>query len=197
MSDLPETLRLDARTGLPPDLRYLVEKYPRETWGTHPNLGGMAQFWLQRHDMFRELGGMLQTSVSDYREGRLPPQDFAAWFAPRLRFFLQQLHGHHQIEDMHYFPVFAAAEKRLVRGFDLLDSDHHVIHDALERNAETGTAFLQSLGGDLDKRLFAADAYADENTRLLAMLLRHLEDEEDLIIPLILDRSEEGLGISA
>ena len=43
---------------------------------------------------------------------------------------------------------------------------------------------------------FAADAYARENEALLAMLLRHLDDEEDLIIPLILDRSEEGLGVS-
>ena len=80
-------------------------------------------------------------------------------------------------------------------GFDLLDSDHHVIHDALERNAESGTAFLQALQADGDQVRFAADAYARENEALLAMLLRHLDDEEDLIIPLILDRSEEGLGV--
>ncbi|WP_425286828.1 hemerythrin domain-containing protein [Nitratireductor soli] len=195
MADLPDSLRIETRQGLPPDLRYLVEKYPRDTWQGHANLGGMAQFWLQRHDMFRELGGLLQGSVTDYREGRLAPHDFAAWFAPRLRFFLQQLHGHHQIEDMHYFPVFAAAEERLKRGFDLLDADHHTIHDALERNAQTGSAFLQALGAARDTRLFAADAYADENTKLLSMLLRHLHDEEDLIIPLILDRTEEGLGV--
>lgn len=197
MVDLPEDLLIDARHGLPPDLRYLAEKYPHETWQEHPNLGGMAQFWLQRHDMFRELGGMLERSVSDYRKGRMQPHDFASWFAPRLRFFLQQLHGHHQIEDMHYFPVFAAAERRLQRGFDILDSDHHIIHDALEQNAETGSAFLQSLGEDRDKRLFAADAYADANGRLISMLIRHLHDEEDLIIPLILDRGEEALGVTA
>ncbi|MBN7778209.1 MULTISPECIES: hemerythrin domain-containing protein [Nitratireductor] len=196
MTELPETLRLDTRPGLPADLRYLVEKYPREVWPTHPNLGEMAQFWLQRHDMFRELGGMLKTSMGDYREGRLAPREFAGWFAPRLRFFLQQLNGHHQIEDMHYFPVFAAAEARMKHGFDLLDSDHHVIHDALERNAQAGTAFLQALQADQDRQRFAADAYARENEALLAMLLRHLDDEEDLIIPLILDRSEEGLGVS-
>ncbi|EKF17935.1 hemerythrin domain-containing protein [Nitratireductor pacificus] len=195
MSGFSDALRVEVRQGLPSDLRYLVEKYPRETWQGHPNLGDMAQFWLQRHDMFRELGGLLRGSVSDYREGRLAPHDFAAWFAPRLRFFLQQLHGHHQIEDMHYFPVFAAAETGLKRGFDLLDADHHTIHDALERNAEAGLAFLQALGADRDRLLFAADAYADENARLLPMLLRHLHDEEDLIIPLILDRTEEGLGV--
>lgn len=196
MADLPDELLIGARQGLPPDLRYLVEKYPREVWREHANLGAMAQFWLQRHDMFRELGGLLQTGVGDYREGRLAPHDFAAWFAPRLRFFLQQLDGHHQIEDAHYFPVFAAAERRLQRGFDILDSDHHIIHDALEENAETGRAFLTALSGDRDKRLFAADSYAGANTRLLDMLMRHLRDEEDLIIPLILDRGEEALGVA-
>ncbi len=46
-----------------------------------------------------------------------------------------------------------------------------------------------------DRQRFAADAYADENTRLVAMLTRHLADEEDLIIPLILDRGDQGLGV--
>lgn len=196
MTELPPDLRVESRKQLPDDLRFLLEKYPRETWQQHANLGEMAQFWLQRHDMFRELSGMLQGSVSEYREGRLAPAAFAQWFAPRLRFFLQQLHGHHQIEDMHYFPVFAKAERRLQRGFDILDSDHHVIHDALERNSEKAREFLLALQQNEDKQRFAADAYADENAGLMDMLTRHLADEEDIIIPLILDRGEESLGVA-
>jgi len=42
---------------------------------------------------------------------------------------------------------------------------------------------------------FAAEAYAGENAGLVAMLKRHLTDEEDLIVPLILDRGEGPLGI--
>lgn len=187
-------LLLERRAGLPADLRYLVEKYPRETWTSHENLRGMAEFWLQRHDMFRELGGMLSGGIKDYREGRSDADGFAGWFAPRLQFFLQQLHGHHQVEDMHYFPTFAKAEKGLQRGFDILDSDHHVIHEALERNMETANGFLRALQESEDKKRFAADAYADENARLVAMLTRHLADEEDIIIPLILDRGEQELG---
>lgn len=183
------------RPGLPEDLRYLVEKYPRETWAGHANVGGMAGFWLQRHDMFRELGTMLTGGIADYREGRQDAQGFARWFAPRLRFFLQHLEGHHQIEDLHYFPAFARAESRLKRGFEILDSDHHAIHEALERNAEAANVFLRALQESEDRRRFAADAYADENARLVAMLTRHLDDEEDLIIPLILDKGEAGLGV--
>jgi hemerythrin-like domain-containing protein len=145
--------------------------------------------------MFRELGGVLTNVIADYREGKLTAPQFAQFFAPRLNFFLGQLDGHHRIEDDHYFPVFANAEKRLKRGFDILDADHHTIHEGLERNAETANAFLRALQDTDDKQRFAADAYADENTRLVAMLTRHLADEEDLIIPLILDRGDRGLGI--
>lgn len=187
-------LILETRDGLPDDLRFLVAKYPREAWQSHANVHGMAGMWLQRHDMFRELGGLLTSSIGDYREGRTDARGFASFFAPRLQFFLGQLDGHHNIEDHHYFPVFARVEPRLKRGFDILDSDHHLIHDALERNAETANAFLQALSGDGDAQRFAADAYADENARLVAMLDRHLDDEEDLIIPLILDRGDRELG---
>lgn len=190
----PETLDIHTRTGLPEDLRFLLAKYPRGEWQDHANIRGMAGFWLQRHDMFRELGGILTGAIGDYREGRTDARGFAAFFAPRLNYFLGHLDGHHNVEDQHYFPLFAAAETRLKRGFDVLDSDHHLIHEALERNGETANAFLRALDGDADRQRFAADAYAVENDRLIAMLKRHLDDEEDLIIPLILDRGDGALG---
>jgi hemerythrin-like domain-containing protein len=195
MSDIDANFTLGQRKALPADLRYLLERYPREQWQGHANLGGMAQFWLQRHDMFRELGATLTQSVAEYREGRLEAQPFASFFVPRLQFFLQQLGGHHQIEDLHYFPVFVQAEAGLKRGFDLLDSDHHVIHEALERNAHGANAFLGKLREGRDAARFAADDYAGDTEGLVAMLLRHLEDEEDLIVPVILDRGEASLGL--
>ena len=195
---MPDTslLELSRRESLPEDLRFLAAKYPREDWNAHANIHGMASMWLQRHNMFRELGGMLTSAIADYREDRTTAEEFAQFFAPRLNFFLDNLDGHHNIEDQHYFPVFARAEPLLKRGFDILDLDHHAIHEALESNAETANGFLQALQGDKDKQRFAADLYASENTRLVAMLDRHLADEEDLIIPLILEKGDRGLGIS-
>ncbi|MER9350390.1 hemerythrin domain-containing protein [Mesorhizobium sp. M0227] len=189
MSEATSFLLLE-RAGLPDDLRWLVEKYPRENWQDHANIHGIANMWLQRHDMFRELGGMLANGIGDYREGRLTAPDFARWFAPRLDHFLGHLDGHHNVEDYQYFPVFAKAEPRLKRGFEILDADHHTIHEGLERNAEAANAFIKTLQENEDRQRFAADAYADENSRLIAMLTRHLADEEDLIIPLILDRGD-------
>lgn len=192
--DLTDTA-LESRSGLPDDLKILIDKYPRETWQGHDNLGQMAQFWLQRHAMFRDMGGTLLGAVNDWREQRLEATQFAQFFVPRLNWFLGELEGHHHIEDAHYFPVFRRAEQRLGRGFDILDNDHHIIHDALAMNAEAANGFIKSLadGGDALKR--AGEAYATENDRLVAMLMRHLDDEEDLIIPVILDRGEASLGV--
>ena len=41
-----------------------------------------------------------------------------------------------------------------------------------------------------------SDAYADSSGALIKGLVRHLDDEEDLIVPLILDRGEEALGVA-
>lgn len=186
---------LENRTGLPDDLAYLLAQYPRSDWQAHRNLGDMAQFWLKRHDMFRDLGGKLSAAITDYREQQSQANEFTQLFVPRLRFFLEQLNGHHHIEDTHYFPVFAAAEKRLVPGFELLDADHTIIHGALQANAEAANALLEKLSGSRSEARFAADHYASNVDNLIKLLTRHLHDEEDLIIPLILDRSEAALGI--
>jgi hypothetical protein len=192
MAEAANLLLLE-RAGLPDDLRWLGRKYPRENWQGHSNIHGLANMWLSRHDMFRELGGMLTNGIGDYREGRLTAPEFARWFAPRLNHFLGNLDGHHNVEDYQYFPAFAKAEPLLKRGFEILDADHHTIHDGLERNAEAANAFIRTLEEGADRQRFAAEAYADENSRLISMLKRHLADEEDLIIPLILDRGDRAL----
>ncbi|WP_244491839.1 hemerythrin domain-containing protein [Aureimonas sp. AU12] len=193
------TFDLDTRHGLPADLRELLLRYPRDVWTGHRNLGPTARFWLQRHDMFRELGGALDEALGQQREQVIDLGQFRVWFVPRLNFFLTQLDEHHRIEDTHYFPVFQLADARLAHGFDLLEGDHEVIHRDLQAVAETAGRFLQETNlaggkpGDTARR--ASEAYSDASERLLRRLVRHQEDEEDLIIPMILDRSEPGLGI--
>lgn len=191
-----EALALARRSGWPEDLRVLVARYPREQWDAHPNLGEMARFWLSRHAMFRELSTAIEQIAAPFRAGRIPPQEFAHQFVPRLQFMLDQLNVHHQIEDLHYFPIFRAADERLSRGFDVLEGDHHHIHADMARTAETANALLHSLQGGGDTMVRCSDDYADASGVLLKGLVRHLDDEEDLIVPLILDRSEEALGVA-
>jgi hemerythrin-like domain-containing protein len=199
MTELVKTplaaLALDARTGWPADLRLLIDRYPREVWLGHGNLGAMAQFWLSRHGMFREIGAALEDATAAFRNGTATAADFRAWFPPRLQFFLQQLNAHHQIEDLHYFPVFQAAETRLAHGFEVLEADHKAIHESIVMAVETANAFLRAPVNDTSPLHAAGERYAGASGALLRQLTRHLDDEEDLIIPLILDRTEAGLGV--
>ena len=119
---------------------------------------------------------------------------------PRLQFLLSQLGVHHQIEDHHYFPIFRAADERLARGFDVLEGDHHVIHADMAATAETANALLRALqglgDGEAETLRRRGDDYAAASGALLKGLIRHLDDEEDLIVPLILERGEAALGVA-
>jgi len=191
-----ETLELAHRSGWPQNLRVLIARFPRERWEGHANLGTMARFWLSRHAMFRELSAMIEEIATQFRAGAMPAAEFPRQLVPRLQFLLSQLSVHHQIEDLHYFPIFRAADERLARGFDVLEGDHHHIHADMAATAETATAMLRALAGNADVLSRCGDAYVRASGALLTGLIRHLDDEEDLIVPLILDRGEEALGVA-
>ena len=191
-----EILDLARRSGWPEDLRVLIARFPREQWQGHANLGAMARFWLSRHDMFRELSAAIEETTTQFRSGALPAAEFPRQMVPRLQFLLSQLNVHHQIEDLHYFPIFRAAEERLARGFDVLEGDHHAIHADMAATAETANALLRALAENTDTLVRCGDDYAQASGGLIKGLIRHLDDEEDLIVPLILDRGEEALGVA-
>jgi len=195
-SDEIEVLTLARRSGWPEELRVLLLRYPREQWVAHANLGEMARFWLSRHVMFREISVAIGQITEQFRSQALSPVEFSRQLVPRLQFLLHQLSAHHQIEDLHYFPIFRAADARLARGFDVLEGDHHHIHTDMERTANAANTLLRTLRTEADTFQQNSNEYADASGALLKGLIRHLDDEEDLIVPLILDRGENALGVA-
>jgi iron-sulfur cluster repair protein YtfE (RIC family) len=193
--DETATLALAERNGWPPELRALIERYPRETWIGHENLGQMAQFWLSRHTMFRELAVSITDGTTAFQGGKIAAAEFPRWLVPRLQFFLEQLHAHHYIEDHHFFPIFRRADERLVRGFNVLESDHGELHHNIDLTVEAANTLLRSIS-DAEKAKGALDVFAQTSGVLMKGLTRHLDDEEDLIVPLILDRGEDELGVA-
>lgn len=178
-------LDLEQRQGWPQELRLLLERHPRDTWSSHGNFP-LAQFWLERHAMFRQHADALCSATREYLEGRIAAPEFQHWLAPNLQGFLGALHGHHQVEDHHYFPAFRAADPRLTTGFEALDSDHQLIHDGIVATVEATNKFLQAQDAAAIQHM--GEAYAAAIERLRRLLSRHLDDEEDLIIPLMLER---------
>lgn len=104
-------------------------------------------------------------------------------------FFLQELHGHHSMEDHHYFPVLTVLDQRLERGFVILDADHHALDGHLNDLAEGTNAMLRGLSEPDPKQ--ATGALDNQLTGFAEFLDRHLTDEEDLVVPVILKYAPE------
>jgi len=188
------TFDLFARDGLPDEIALLRVRFPREIWADNKRLGPTARLWLERHAMFRALGAAIAEEAEAFAAGMVDEQRFMRWFAPRMRLYLGELHTHHAVEDYHYFPIFRAADPRLARGFEILDADHHAI-DALVRDvAETAGALAAALTGGGDPAR-PAERLTRSIGKGVTGIGRHLDDEEDLVVPLILDTGEDGLGI--
>jgi iron-sulfur cluster repair protein YtfE (RIC family) len=183
MSDDPLELRW--RAGLPDALRVLLADYPRDIWTSHRHFDGLTRFWLDRHLGFRQLMDELQRRTRAFIDAPADPRLQAHQTARLAGTLIEHLHGHHQIEDLHYFPALAAAEARLERGFAILDADHHALDAELHALAEGTNAYLQALSlgaGSHD----AAGAFEARLAAFARLLDRHLTDEEDLVVPVIL-----------
>ena len=61
---------------------------------------------------------------------------------------------------------------------------------------DVANEFLKSGMGPDDAARLAGDRYAEASEELLRRLIQHLGDEEDLIVPLILERTEHALGVA-
>lgn len=179
-------LGLAERRGLPDKIAYLRARHP-QPWGIHAGLGQVAAHWLAVHEHLRGEGAAVTDAVERFRKRELDAEGFQRVFVPRLNSFRQHLDMHHSIEDANYFPRFRALDERMVVGFDLLEADHEQIHDRLVRNVEGGRGLLAAMSSSTDAAMSAADGYAREAEGLLSLLLRHLADEEDLVIPALIE----------
>lgn len=184
MSDTThDALALAVRPGLPPEMRYLVESFPRDRW-RRSELDQTAAFWLQMHDGFRDHQRHMDRLVDQWRaDGDLIGLHLQ--LVPALQGFLQHLDGHHRVESGHYFPALRAMEPRIDRGIDLLDPDHDAVHQTLEAMFRDGMAFHQAVVGKAADATDYAHRLGDRIAGAARPLLRHLDDEEDIVIPLI------------
>lgn len=172
------TLYLEHRKKLPDALRVLLEQYPRDTWQDHKNFTEMVTFWLSRHLMFRQLVATLQSDAEAVLDQRADPNFLGKRVSKLGSTLLNELHTHHMVEDHHYFPQLNRLEPRLIRGFSILDADHHDLDKLLERYATAANGVIQ---GNVE-----VGQYRDHVVSFTTFLDRHLVDEEELIVPVIL-----------
>lgn len=180
---MPPEPRLDE------SLLFLARQHPRP-WEQNPRLGETAGFWLQRHDFFRKLDGLIRDATDAAVARQVDPDQYNPWAARHLQLFLGQLEEHHAVEDHNYFPLFRAAEPRLAKGFDILDLDHEMIHGHIHALAEKANTFLNAPQNKPDAVRTLIETFREAYATMGRDLVQHLADEEDLIVPLLIDRGE-------
>lgn len=179
----PDPTALAVRRGLPAEMLRLRDLKPRSDWG--PDLPEVAAFWLRMHDGFRQQQAAMSALAAEWRAGGLEARALHDRLIPLLGAYLQHLDGHHRIESGHYFPQFRRMAPDIQAGVDLLDRDHDAIHAELEALHGAGLAFHQAVQGGAPAAGDAASRLADRLDVSLPLATRHLDDEEDIVIPLI------------
>ncbi|SLN60610.1 hypothetical protein AQS8620_02738 [Aquimixticola soesokkakensis] len=184
--------RAQAQASLPDALRVLLADYPRLGWDSHPEFSGLVSFWLERHLGFRKLLAQLQRDAQERLDRDMSAQSYAHRLSHMGGSLVSGLHGHHQIEDHHYFPRLKALDGRLERGFDILERDHAAMDGMLARFSEAANLVLTT-GQDADAREHTA-RFSQELATFGELLDRHLIDEEEIIVPVILNNGAAGLS---
>ncbi len=182
---MPETLSIAQRAALPDALRELIRAYPRAGWERNENYSQLIAFWLDRHMMFRRLLDQLEGDVKTMLDGNDDPVSYKRKLSRFGGMLINELHGHHHIEDAQYFPIMAKLDQGVARGFDILDADHQDLDGILSDLATTANAVLQHTG----PKAGFTDVTAAMKRRLDAfkpLLNRHLIDEEELVVPVLL-----------
>ena len=187
-------LALAARAGLPDPLRVLIKEFPRDAWQDHPQYSQLIAFWLDRHLMFRRLLTHLNDDLEGIIDARSDPETYKRGLARYAGMLINQLHGHHQIEDTQYFPVMARLDMRVSHGFDLLDSDHHAMDGLLAGLAGAANGVLQIDAPDTAGFRNALGGLQDVLGGFGSLLNRHLIDEEELVVPVLLKYAPPQFG---
>lgn len=172
------------REGLSDDLRKLLLAIPKEEWEGHVNYWRGADFWQGVHRAILSQSGAFTNGLqelSDLPAGELDRGLLLNELRHLGRHLLDHAHVHHHVEDDHYFPRFKRAYPKLARPIDLLDGDHR----ALAENLAAVEAHLHALSNETADR-DAIGRALDDARALDRLLNRHIADEEDIVIPVLL-----------
>jgi hypothetical protein len=172
------------RPGLTEELRALLFAVPKADWDAHPNYWRGAEMWQAIHRSLLHESGLFVSGLEKLAD--LPRGEMESGLLLNdLRHLGQHLvghaHVHHHVEDDHYFPRLKQVFGQLSRPIDLLDCDHRVLEESLDA-VEGHVARLSAETADRD----AIGAALADARKLDHVLNRHLEDEEDIVIPALL-----------
>ena len=196
MSPIKKIDQLTERDGLPKELCELLNKYPRDTWTKDTLNGNWVGFWLGRHSVFREICNSLKHIINQLLDGSISHQNFMQQYIHLMNMMLHNLDSHHTVEDNYIFPRFHQKSEKFRYGLELLENDHHLIHQSIDILTSEGNKIITTFNEkkDIDHKLLIG-RYSRVNDNFDKLLTAHLHDEEDLLIPLVSEYGEEYFGL--
>ena len=177
---------------MPADMRVLLTEYPRDSWQSHPGFRDKTVQWLSAHQWFRRIATSLRKDTEQYLDGNKEEQDYISRLSYRGGQLVNNLHGHHGWEDHSYFPELSAADSRFDAGLDILEKDHFVLNQVLEEFTAAANRFIRLSQLDSVKARSEADSVHTASQAIEQLLHRHLGDEEELAVPIILHHRLRG-----
>ena len=173
-------------------LRPLLDEYPRATWLDHPNFKQATRNWMRAHRAFRYLAELVHRETAQFLDGDIAGEAFGQDLAYYGDALVQNLHGHHTWEERSYFPELIAAEPRCREGFETLNADHHLLDEILEQFTLQSNRVIKLLQLDEKQAVEEARLLLTICETLKTVLNRHLDDEEELAVPIILHHKLRG-----
>lgn len=180
------------RTGLPQEMQTLLRDLPRERWQAHPNFREPTENWMRAHQGFRQLGAIVQDDTEAFLNKDMEDQSYAqrlSWFGNLL---VRNLHGHHTWEDRSFFPELEAADARFAAGLEMLEADHIELDGLIDDVTRRANRVVKLEALDPPQMTDEAGPLRDTAERLNRFLGRHLTDEEELVVPIILHHKLRG-----
>lgn len=185
-------LHIEQRGGLPAGMQTLLRDYPRDTWPGHPNFAASIAKWMGAHQMFRDLARVTREDVESYLEGDMSDDRLMTSLGRYGDRLVRNLHGHHAWEDHRFFPELSRADARFDRGLEMLEADHVEMDEILARFTRSANRAIQLSQLEPARMGEEVRAFHGEALKIGAFLDRHLTDEEDLVVPILLHHKLRG-----
>ena len=177
---------------LPDEMRVLLDSYPRESWEKHPNFKLATRNWLGAHQMFRRLSETVRRDAEKYLNRSKDPHAYGAQLSYRGNALVGNLIGHHGWEDYSYFPELSAADSRFDTGLEILENDHHILDKILHDFSQAAIRAINLIQLN-ESAAFDEIGKVHKSALVIEKLLaRHLVDEEELAVPIIIHHKLRG-----
>lgn len=142
--------------------------------------------------MFRQLADVITMDTQDLLDKKNDPEAYARRLARYGNMLVRNLHGHHGWEDHQFFPELEAADDRFVRGLEMLESDHEEMDEILANLTSSANRYLKLTDLSPDDATDEVPGILRASESIQGFLARHLTDEEDLVVPILLHHKLRG-----